>query len=483
MVSMLGLGNRHPPPADIVRRSDTSGSITNLKPPPSSAEQTRPVPVPDTSNSGSLHFFSLPHWTRRILPVSSSARKSLAGLPHADEHIPNLRSAAPRRSFLEKDLPPTPSSQVDPNITSHEPSAHPNDARVSISVQHATDTPPQPTFYLDVYHNTPTISPPPQINSVTFTSFPNSSAENVLRKSKSTHALRPEKPSSSLHQQRTRGISVTQMFTAAKRSSTSPCTASGNSPSTPLVRKSSFWSRKFSTSSPQHLTAPVESPSLPAVNPTPPLRVDFTAPSESLARSRSNSSGARLSRRHSERAIRHSATARTNIPTLPQSPVAPDRTNVRPQTADPCFFVSHRSPMRRPTTADSATPSRSRSLFALSHQSTVPPSNNEPFSANPTPRSKTRPPNPRPRSSTNPQLLHRLSVNLFASSPSSASKNGSLFANEVASSPTSRSPRPSLSQIPPDVLKPRAGESAENFVARLVSLISKAEIAGILAST
>lgn len=482
MVSMHDLGNRHPPSADIVRRSDTSGSIANPKPASSPAEQTHSVPVPDTSDSGGLHFFSLPHWTRRILPVSS-ARKSLAGFPHADERTTNLRSTSPRRLLLEKDLPPTPSSQADVNITSHEPSAHLNDARMSISVQPVTDTPPQPTFYLDVYNNTPMGSPPSQINSVAFTSFPNRSTENVLRKSKSTHLLRPEKPSSSFDRQRTRGVSVTQMFTTAKRASASPCTQSGNTSSTSLVRKSSFWSRKFSTSSSQHLAVPAESPSLPVVNPTSPLRVDFTAPPDSLARSRSNSSGTRLSRRHSERAIRHSSTARTNVPSLPQSPAAPDRTNIRPLTVDPCFLASHRLPTRRPTTADSVTSSRSRSFLTLSHQSTIPLSNSESFSANPTLRSKIRPPSSRPRSSTNPQLLHRLSVNLFSSSPASATKNGTLFPNGVASSPTSRSPRPSLSQIPPDVLKPRAGESTENFVSRLVSLVCKAEIAGVLAST
>ncbi|KAG8219938.1 hypothetical protein J3R82DRAFT_937 [Butyriboletus roseoflavus] len=479
MVGILGLGSRHPPSADIVPRVGTIGSTANLKPVPSPAEQTCPGSVPENSDNSSgagPHFFSLPHWTRRIFPVSSSARKSLAGLPHADERTANLRSTTPCRRLLEKDLPPSPSPQADANITSHEPSAHLNDARVSISVQHATETPPQPTFYLDVYHNVPMIPPPSHINSVAFSSFPNSSTDNVLRKSKSTYSLRPEKPSTSLEQQRTRGISMTQMFSTTKRASTSPC-------ATPLVRKSSFWSRKISTSSPQHLTFPAESPSLPAVKPTSPLRVDFTEPPESLVRSHSNSSGPRLSRRHSERAVRHPSTARTNIPSLPQTPVTPDRTNVRSPTADQCFLASHRSPTRRPTTADSAIPFRSRSLFALSHHSTVPSSNNEPFLANPTPQSNIDPPNPRPRSSTNPPLLHRLSVNLFASATSSATKNRPLLSNGFASSPASRSPRPSLSQIPPYILKPQVGEDPENFVDRLVSLVSKAEIAGVLAST
>lgn len=488
MVGMLGLGSRHPPSADIAPRvvNDSSGSIANPKPAPSPAQQTCPGPVPDggdNSSGAGLHFFSLPHWTRRMLPVSSSARKSLAGIPHADERTANPRTTSPRRLLLEKDLPPTPSPQADTNTTSHEPSAHPNDARVSISVHHVTDTPPQPTLYLDVYHNVPVIPPPSQINSVAFTSFPNSSIDNVLRKSKSTHSLRPEKPSSKLEQQRTRGISVTQMFPTAKRASTSHCATGGSSPSTPLVRKPSFWSRKISTSSPQHLTVPAESPSLPAVKPTSPLRVDFTAPPDSLARSHSNSSGPRLSRRHSERAIRHPLISRTNIRSLPQSPVLPDSTSARPPTADQCFLASHRSPTRRPTTADSAIPLRSRSLFALSHQPTVPPSKNEPFFPNLTPRSNIGPPNSRPRSSTNPPLLHRLSVNLFGSSTPSATKNGPLFSNGFASSPTSRSPRPSLSQIPHDILRPQVGEAPENFVNRLVSLVSKAEIAGVLAST
>lgn len=463
MVGMLGLGSRHPPSADI-RCSDASGPIASPRLPPSSADQTLPADSRDNTSSGGLHFFSLPHWTRRILPVSSSARKSLAGSLHADERSADLRNM--RGLLLEKDLPPTPSPQTDADTASHEPSAQLNDTRVSI-------TPPQPTFYLDVYHNTPMISPSSQMNSVTFASFPNSSVENVLRKSKSTHSLRPEQPSSN-EQKRTRGVSMTQMFLTAKRASASP--TGGNSPSTPLVRKSSFWSRKFSASSPQHLAVPPESPLLPVVKPTSPLQVDFTAHPDSLARSRSNSSGARLSRHHSERAVRHPSKTRANIPSLPQCPAFPDRNDVRPLATNPQFLTSHRSLPRRPTTADSATPLRSRSLFALSQQSS-PPSDHESFVAKATSRSKISPTNPRPRSSTNPPLLHRLSVNLF-SSPSPAT----LFFNGLAASPTSRSPRPSLSQIPPDVLKPRASESSETFVDRMVSLVSKAEILGVLAS-
>lgn len=471
MVGVLGLGNGHPPAADI-RRPGTSGSAASPKSAPSPREQTLPVSTDNTSGSG-LHFFSLPHWARRILPASSSARKSLAGLPRTDEHNANPRSTSPRRLLREKDLPPIPSPQADVDATGHQPGAQPNEARI-----HATDALPQPTFYLDVYHHTPVASPPSQTNSVALTSFPSGSTENVLRKSKSTHSLRPER-SSSNEQQRTRGVSMTQMFMKTKRAPTS--TSSGNAPSTPLARKSSFWLRKFSTSSPQHLTVPPESPSIPAFKPVSPLRVDFATPPDPLARSQSNSSGPRLSRRHSERAVRRPSIARANAPSLPQSPVSPDRTHVRPSTADPHILVSRRLPTRRPTTADSTTPSRSRSLFALSQQSTIPPSNDERCVANPTSRPKIGTPNPRPRSSTNPPLLHRLSVNLFASLPSSATHRGT-FSAGVASSPTSHSPRPSLSQISPDVLKPRANESSETFVNRLVSLVSKADIAGVLAS-
>ncbi|KAG6381326.1 hypothetical protein JVT61DRAFT_5736 [Boletus reticuloceps] len=484
MVGMLGLGNRHPPSAQI-RRVDSPGSIANFKPVPSPAGQTQSVTTTDNTDSsgGGFHFFSIPHWTRRILPASASARKSLAGLPHADGRSASLPTTPSRRVLLEKELPPIPPPQVDANITRHEPSATLNDARVSVSVQQVTDTPLQPTFYLDVYHNTPMIPSPSQVSSVAFASLPNSSTENVLRKTKSTFSLQPKQPSPCLEQQRSRGVSLTQMFTTAKRASTSPCATDGVSPSTPLVRKSSFWSRKFSIPSPQHLTVPADSPSLPALKSTSPPRVDFTATPDSLARSHSNSSAARLSKRHSEHA--HRSAARTNTPSLPHSPVAPDKTYVRPSTADPYVLASHHSPTRRPATADSTTPSRSRSrsFFTLSQQSTVTPPNNEPSSHNPLSRSKLGSTNSRPRSSTNPPLLHRLSINLFASSPTSAAKSGPSFLNGVTSSPSSQSPRPSLSQIPPDVLKPRASESSEAFVNRLVSLVSKADIAVVLAST
>ncbi|KIK94868.1 hypothetical protein PAXRUDRAFT_141953 [Paxillus rubicundulus Ve08.2h10] len=323
------------------------------------------------------------------------------------------------------------------------------------------------------------------MNSIAFASPPTGRPGNVVRASRSTHSLRSEHNQGStrhLDGPRSRGLSLTQVLTTTKREANSPEGNNGHSPSTPLVRKSSFWSRK---PSPQHLAVPSGSPSLPVVQPASPFRVDFRSTSpDFLGRQRSNRSLQRLSRRHSERASRHSSVAHGEVPALPHTPVTPNKLNKRPSTAGPyphSLQFSSLPPPRRPTTADSATRFRSRSFFALSSHPVASPSGNVSHPGHPIRRPlNISSLNTRPRSSTNPPLLHRLSVNLFASSPPSSSKN---LGKGVASSPVSRSPRPSLSQIPHDILKPRVDECPEIFVNRLASIVSKADIAGVLASS
>ncbi|KAF9229474.1 hypothetical protein BS17DRAFT_723271 [Gyrodon lividus] len=495
MVGILGIGNRNSPSTDV-RRSDASGSIGN---PPSNtlpAKQLQVTASASNDNASSGLHFSLPHWTRRILPISLSARRSIGGLPHAGEHGVLPRSPSTHKLLLDKELPPPPlDSTMQPNciITGDGSGVHPcqtnvantETPRLSSSTQYMASTPPaQPTIHLDVYHNTPMLPPASRINSIAFASPPAARPENLLRASRSTHSLRSGEhnrvPTRNLEGHRSRGVSLTPVPTTTKREATLP----EDSSSTPLVRKSSFWSRKPSS---QHLAVPVDSPSLPSVQPTSPFRVDFRSTSpDSPGRQRTNGSVPRISRRHSERASHHSSAAHSNVPALPHSPITPVRSNKRPSTAGPHSLSSQSSslsPPRRPTTADSATRSRSRSrsFFPLSPQPGASLIDNVSNPGNPTHRSlNSSSSNTRPRSSTNPPLLHRLSVNLFASSPPSASKN---LGNSVASSPISRSPRPTLSQIPPDILKPQAGEHPEIFVKRLTSIVSKVDIAGVLASS
>ncbi|KAL1748872.1 hypothetical protein HDZ31DRAFT_28634, partial [Schizophyllum fasciatum] len=90
----------------------------------------------------------------------------------------------------------------------------------------------------------------------------------------------------------------------------------------------------------------------------------------------------------------------------------------------------------------------------------------------------------RPRSNTNPPILHRLSMTLFPSSVPSFSNNvGSSSGHSPADSP-----RPSLSrpQHKPsiEIPKPRTNEeSPEVYLHRLSEVVSKAEIATVLASS
>jgi hypothetical protein len=77
-------------------------------------------------------------------------------------------------------------------------------------------------------------------------------------------------------------------------------------------------------------------------------------------------------------------------------------------------------------------------------------------------------------------------VNLFSSGPVSTTKTSGVFSPNMFTSsttPTSDSPRPSLSRPPVEVPKPQMDEeSPDAYLERLLNIVSKAEIAGVLAS-
>ncbi|KAF9650747.1 hypothetical protein BDM02DRAFT_3111798 [Thelephora ganbajun] len=93
------------------------------------------------------------------------------------------------------------------------------------------------------------------------------------------------------------------------------------------------------------------------------------------------------------------------------------------------------------------------------------------------------PSKPRARASTNPPLLHRLSMNLFPSSPPIPA----LPHTQLTSSPdtsTISSPRPSTSKQSIDIPKPRIDEeSPEQYVDRLTETVPKSDIVTVLASS
>ncbi|OJA10811.1 hypothetical protein AZE42_00324 [Rhizopogon vesiculosus] len=508
MVGFLGTGSKNPPATDS-RRPDTlvpaaphhaNGSTARL-PPDSSASKSQSAGHQNDTSNRPLHFFSLPHWTRKILPVSASARRSLAAMP-SDELGVIPRS--PSKLMLDKELPPMPLTG-NPNSV-----ATSLDQAISLSAStgkftpsptaniSSTSTEPrnaQPTMYFDVYHNTPYISVPREVHTVSFVTPSSTGIDQrdltlPLRHSRSSQSCRahkqacgPTQPLDGADTSRARGLSIDQRRSCSKRVEQKYA----EPPPIPGKREVSPVRQMSKKLSQQLLSVPTDSLSLPALQPTSPFHIDFQSDTLTPPQQSPQRSASRLTRRHSERVSRRPSHSNTDAPALPKIPSTFTSSQFHSTTIDPTFHSAHspRPALRRPATADS-TRSRTRSFFTLSSHTTPVPSSHTPHFGNAL-SSLTSPTlvnhsNPRPRSATNPPLLHRLSLNFFASSTASP-KSGTVFDGSITASPVSRS-RPSLlSSVPPEDLRPHQDELPDSFLYRLTSLVGKADIAGLLASS
>ena len=281
-------------------------------------------------------------------------------------------------------------------------------------------------------------------------------------------------------QRRTRGLSLGPVLTASAEDHPKENTPERKS----LSRKSSFWSRKRNDSrTPAPIVAPsterfLAQPALPSLQPVSPFNMETSISDSSGLRVEQiqPSTSTDLRRRHSER-LPSSHSAR---PSIEQSISEPPN---MPQT-------SRRKRSKRPQTADSTHGPRTVSAFfpGTAPVTTEPVqfddvNDDHPGSTSPAPR--------RPRSSTNPPLLHRLSINLFGSSPGQSPVASHALVETSTRSPStsfSSSSRPSLSKSSPkaslEIPRPRPEEeSPEVYVRRLTEVVSKAEIAGVLAAT
>ncbi|PCH33556.1 hypothetical protein WOLCODRAFT_129831 [Wolfiporia cocos MD-104 SS10] len=276
-----------------------------------------------------------------------------------------------------------------------------------------------------------------------------------------------------------------------------------------LARKASFWSRKrvdsHAPSSAFHLpTNRAPRPSLQSLQPV------YPSPANSSARTPSpqgssqshppagapKSSG--LRRRHSER-TRSSASLKLEphdglpppgVPSIPLPTPRPSklRRPTRPQTADavttlPLPHFDHddaRPKTSYPSPMDERHPSEREPDPATPSSNGVPPSTSAPIG--------------RPRAATNPPLLHRLSVNLFGSSPTSSTPYvapNPLYDPMTGPEPLTTSPssshessRPSLMRRSVEIPRPRSEEeSPEVYLQRLTEAVSKAEVATVLAAS
>lgn len=502
MVGFLGTGNRNSPATDN-RHPDTlaqHNANESAACPDSSPSRSQSSGHQNDISHRPLHFFSLPHWTRKMLPPSVSARRSRAAMP-SDELGVIPRS--PSKLMLDKELPPMPpttqsvtgslgsvATSLDPAISPPTPSHKPTPSPIVPGAIPSTSTESrntQPTMYFDLYHNTPYISfvtPSP-------TDIDQRDSTLPLRQSKSSHSFRAHRQACESTQpldgaNRARGLSTGQRPSSSKRPGQNyaePLPIPGKSEASPVRQI-------LKKPSQQLLSVPSDSFSLPALQPTSPFHIDFQSDTLTSSQQSPQRSASRLTRSHSERFFRRLSHSNGDAPALPKIPSAFTPSQFPSTAVDPPR--SPRSPhsprptLRRPATADSTrSRTRTRSFFTLSTQTSPTPSNHTPHFGNalssltsPTSINHT---NTRPRSATNPPLLHRLSLNFFASSTSPA-KFGTVLDSSVTGSPVSRSRPSMLSSVPPEDLRPHQDELPESFLHRLTSLVGKGDIAGLLAS-
>lgn len=485
MVGILGLGSRGSSSSEA-RRSGVSLNAASCKPDPPSlppkdvAPWDTPGHISETSGR-QPYSFSLPVWRRRGRPAPSRQNPASAS-PSGNEHgtIPRSMPISNLAFNRDKDLPPSPLPDHDTGSRSND------DAPGMSSLSDRKVMKPSHRFL----HNdstaaqvapSKTSSKQPEIRiniDVKSSADPNGidatyQLPGYLRPSRSAHALRSSEAAFTgfltPNDTRNRVVSMAP-FPQSKK--TTPNATEREYPSSRLTRKPSFLSRK--TTSPIQRLGLSKSPSLPVGHPMSPSLFGLH-PAPNAATRQSHGAAVplfTLTRRHSEKFSKRPSTGNGDVPVLPHNQ---SRTSDSSSIANP--FLSSPAVTRRPATAETPARIRSQSFFPLSFR----PANTSKDSATkglskPIPQSpKGNSSNtlPRPRSATNPPFLHRLSVNLFSSS---GTGNGS-------SSPTVRSPRPSVSHLPPEALKPQAGEPPDAFLQRLMSFVSKADIAGILASS
>ncbi|KAF8167944.1 hypothetical protein B0H34DRAFT_683719 [Crassisporium funariophilum] len=422
---------------------------------------TRTEVVTTTTTETTTHLFSLPYWRRRAGPQSPNPHQ-LGPVSDTSKYTSRPPHIPSNDLLFDKALPPTPPDEL---VTT-------GDASNSESLQSRITTPPalqstaalaHAALGLGLPHASMSIAHA-EANTIAFVSpvsplSPVPSAPPTVRRAKSSLRIQPRHASEDLMAspdgdsilERRRGLSfgatsllkngVPDVKGKAKqreqeqiRPSTSPKL---------LTRRTSFWLKKKPVqasetipSRPHHDDSVLTLPPLPLVHhvspfnithlteglPTPPT--SQTAHARGLSRSQSESNG------------------------LGRSPV--------PSSDETSISASSSQPIRPPQITAS-----SDYLLAQPHGLVN---------------------LPRPRAHTNPPILHRLSLGVFSSldSPSSPvlrSSDSNQF-SAIATQPLHVVPRQPDTPIP----KP-SGESPEIYLVRLKSAVTKAEVAGILASS
>uniref|UniRef100_D8PK97 SEC7 domain-containing protein n=1 Tax=Schizophyllum commune (strain H4-8 / FGSC 9210) TaxID=578458 RepID=D8PK97_SCHCM len=465
-----------------------------------------------TTTQTTTHFFSLPLWTRkRTTSGAPPARHSTFGGGGAPAPATEDGMIRPHTMFLhDKDLPPTPPreyTQTESVASGHEQPFAANAASTTLPPAPGSATPSdcsatassstaalaQAALGLGLPHVMPQASPSrpsTEINSVAFNTppppIPESPVQNVVRRVKSSGKMRAVSTTESdLNRRRSRGLSL-NLFGNSDPSPSGKGKEKEHAPDSPrpLSRRASFWNRKKSITPADEPIPPVPvpspskdsslSPQIPSLRPFSPFGIGTSPPRQGMLSHSSSSLSVGshhrgLSRSHSERVPLRPATSAG-------TPTGASASSSSPRLLSP----PKRRQQKRPMTADSDARYKATSAFLDSPS---------PMSASP-PTSpvlpSTAPQSPRPRSQTNPPILHRLSMSLFPSSvPSFPNNIGS--ASGHGHSPAN-SPRPSLTRPHRkpsiEIPKPRTNEeSPEVYLHRLSEVVSKAEIATVLASS
>ncbi|KAF9786013.1 hypothetical protein BJ322DRAFT_1107883 [Thelephora terrestris] len=314
-------------------------------------------------------------------------------------------------------------------------------------------------------------------------------ARSIIRKAKSFQKIRQDPPTESpqdlRHRRRSRGLSLGPLHfeIESKGKEREP-----ESPAKGVSRKSSFWRRRKDST--KTVLYPEPEKSLPPV-PSPPadrkghVHIQPPIPPTIIndGSDRNGASGLSLGQpstpkrkallRSRSTALQRSHSDRMSPGTRPSSAHGPS-----PHAASKSSELMR--PLKRPSTAG-ALPSGPRSAQlapSVSFSSITP----QPITdrADSFPLDPTK---PRPRASTNPPLFHRLSMNLFSSSPPvPALPHTQLTGSPDAS--TFSSPRPSTSKQSVDIPKPRMDEeSSKQYVDRLADTVPKSDVAAVLASS
>ncbi|KAK0465410.1 uncharacterized protein EV420DRAFT_1514239 [Desarmillaria tabescens] len=466
--------------------------------------------VTTTTTQTTTHLISSPLWRKHVTPVAT------------DHSVASERSCDmfPQRGPLrvEKDLPPTPTDEDDiPSGSSSRrdsaeeimaesmlPSLFPSpDGRACPDalpvLQSSTAALAHASLGVGLPHvlsrSSPS-SPFSEVNTVAFATSPIPTSRPGLRQSKSSQKLRAvsdTRDGSNGERRRTRGLSLNASTFLSFSVSDSKGKGKAKEvdedpPPKTLSRRASFWTRKKIPVSGLP-TPPKDSPQstnlytpLPSVQPGSPFFMNLDPRSTASDRQSASTSHTRgLSRSHSE-------CLSNGRPALPEQSLS--TSSLVPPKA--------RRPTRRPATADPLNTSHAAgSLFTDSPRFTSSPLSNTPPSPPLPQRHDLEPPesqyqNRRPRAQTNPPLLHRLSLSLLFSSSVQPSSPFTLVSNRLASASSSssspaisnnNSPRPSLHKTV-DIPKPRVDdESPEIYLDRLCAVVSKAEVAGVLAAS